>query len=114
VATRAAQSPGVAGVVPTMYAADVAGDRVPPGSRLIVLNGGGAPINLTVGSPSTLDFEGLTMPDRTIAVANGSFPTGCRVVDLPSAYADPSDGLVALSWSSITSVTFAVTGATRS
>lgn len=112
-ATVAVQNPGSAGLTLSMSSATAGGagsDKAPPGSRLMVVNGSGASINLTVSSPSTLDYDGLVMPDRVVAVAAGA----TKFVDIPTAYADPSDGLVWLSWSAVTTVTFAALGPQRS
>lgn len=112
-ATRTPQAGSATGVAPTMYAASPGGDRVPAGSRLVVVNGGGGSINLTIAVPATNDVDGLVVPDRVVAIPNGSFPAEARLVDLPSYLKDPSDGLVGLSWSGTTSVTFGVLGAQR-
>lgn len=112
-ATRATQNPGTVGIIPTFYAAEAGGDRVSPGTRLLVHNGGGASINLTITTPGTLD--GLAIADRVVAVPNGAFPANFRVLDVPSdIYRDPADGLVGLAWSAITTVTFCAVGTVQS
>lgn len=109
-ATVGTQNPGTAGAAPTMVAASAGGDKVAPGVRLLVVNGGGASIDLTLATPLTVD--GLALADRTVAVPNGAFPANAKVIDVPSnLYQDPADGLCSLTWSAVTSVTFAVLGA---
>lgn len=108
-ATVGTQNPGTAGATPTMVAASAGGDKVAPGVRLLVVNGAGASINLTLATPFTKD--GLALADRVIAVPNGTFPANAKVIDVPSdLYQDPADGLCSLAWSATTSVTFAVLG----
>ena len=109
-ATVPTQNPGTAGAAPTMATASASGDRISPGTRLLVINGGGASVNLTIATPLVVD--GLALADRTIAIPNGTFPANSRVIDVPSTlYEDPADGLCGLSWSTTTSMSFAVLGA---
>lgn len=108
-ATRATQNPGVAGAAPVMWSAQVGGDKVSPGVRLLVINGGGGSANLTIATPYSV--AGLDLADQVIAIPNGSFPANARAVDVPaSLYQQPSDGLAHLAWSTTTSITFAVLG----
>lgn len=110
-ATVAALTPGLTGVTPTASTASGGGDRVPPRSRVHVVNGSGAPITCTITTPGTV--QGLAIADQAITVPNGTFPANCKAFDVPaSLYQDPTDGLVGLAWSSPTSVTFWVEGAT--
>lgn len=104
-ATVGTQNPGLNGITPTVATASGGGDKVSPGTRLHVLNGAGAPIDLTITTPGTV--RGRAIADTVITVPNGTFPANCKIVDLPpDLYQNPSDGLVALSWSSATTVTF--------
>lgn len=108
-ATVATQNPGTAGAVGTYAVAAAGGDKVAPGVRLHVVNGGGSAITLTIATPFTKD--GLALADRTVSIPNGAFPANAKFVDVPSdLYQDPTDGLCALTWSAVTSVTFAVLG----
>lgn len=108
-ATVATQNPGTVGAAPTMAAASAGGDKVAPGVRLLVVNGGAGSINLTLATPLTVD--GLALADRVIAVPNGAFPANAKVIDVPSSlYQDPADGLCSLAWDVSASVTFAVLG----
>lgn len=106
-ATRAPEAASSSGLAATYYAASGGGDRVPPGVLLHVKNAGGAGITLTLVTTSVVDGD-LAVADRT----TGSIPatTGERFVRVPTdpAYRDPADGLVGLTWSGTTSVTFAV------
>lgn len=105
-ATVATQNPGLAGAQITTATASGGGDKVSPGTRVHVHNGQGAAITVTVATPGTAR-GGLAIADKTVTVTNGSFPANLVAFDVPAdPYQDPSDGLVALSWSSTTSVTF--------
>lgn len=107
-ATVGAQQPGLLGIVPSPAAASGGGDKVPPGSRVHVLNGGGAPITVTVVTPVT--YRGLAVEDQEITVQNGTGIAGCKAFDVPVDPYQGPDGLVSLTWSSTTSVTFWVEG----
>ena len=108
-ATIATQNPGTAGAAPTMVAASAGGDKVAPGTRLLVVNGGGASINVTLTTPLTVD--GLALADRVVAVPNGTSISRAFAGNVPSSlYQDPADGLCSLSYSAVTSVTLAVLG----
>jgi hypothetical protein len=102
-ATVATQTVTSSGLEATANAADVAGDRVTPGSILRVVNGSGASIDLTMVTPQLIDGD-LTVQDRVVSVPTGE----ARYVRASSVYRDPSDGLVGLEWSDVTSVTFEV------
>lgn len=106
-ATRTPEAVTTSGRVPTFYAADAAGDRVPPGdsTMIYVKNRSAGSINVTLVTPQT--FEGdLATADRVNAVATGE--AGDRFIAIPDTYKDPADGLVGLTWSAAPSVTFAV------
>lgn len=108
-ATVGAQQPGLTGVTPSLAAASGGGDKVPPGSRVHVVNGSGSPIDVTIVTPGTV--EGLAIADRVITVPDGVFPANCKAFDVPGRlYADPTDGLVSLQWSSASDVSFWVEG----
>lgn len=104
------RNPGVAGAAAAPVAANAGGDTVAPGSRVNILNGGGSSIDVTVVTPGTA-ARGLAIADRVIACPNGSGIAGLTSFDVPAdAYADPSDGLVHLTYSAVTSVTIWVDG----
>lgn len=104
-ATLTYQAPSVLGAAFTTQAAAGGGDKVLPNphSAVLVTNGGGAPITVTVATPA-VDKYGGAMPDIAITVAAGASKwIGPFEADLAS----PSDGLVALTYSGVTSVTVA-------
>ncbi|GHE47315.1 hypothetical protein GCM10017673_56450 [Streptosporangium violaceochromogenes] len=103
-ATYTAEAMTVAGVALTSRSA-ASGDKIVPDDNLflIITNGGGAPINLTVAVPGNNSY-GEANPDPVRAIANGA----TKAVRLLREWADPSDGLIALSWSATTSVTYYV------
>lgn len=106
----ATQNPGTAGSTPSVAAASAGGDKVSPDTRLHVINGGGASINVTIATPGVVDGT-LLVDNRVIAVPNGAFPANSKSIDLPGRlYRNPTDGLVDLTWSGTTSVTFWVEG----
>jgi hypothetical protein len=105
-----AQAVGAAGLSLTMTGPAVApdGDRVPLGANtfLVVRNGSGAPINVTVDT--TLTADGLVVPDRVLAVAAGA--VGMVPLD-PQLYAQTSGadaGYGYVDYSAVTTVTRAV------
>lgn len=105
-ATYAAQAVPKTGLNPTMNAAAGGGDRVPPGSVLLVLNGSGAGMVATLVTLDTADGD-LTVADRdctSIAAA------GRQIIKVPNywPYVDPADSLVGVTWSATTSITFGV------
>lgn len=101
------------GLVPSVAAASAGGDKVVPGTRLHIINGGAAPVTVTLVTPGTKDGD-LAIDDRTFTIPNGTFPANFGVIDVPSdLYRDPADGLASITWSSAVSVTFFVLGAVR-
>ncbi|GAA4849738.1 hypothetical protein ACFQ34_33820 [Pseudonocardia benzenivorans] len=105
-----AQTPGLAGIQPTTSAASAGGDTVPTGSRVHVLNTGGAPVNCTITTPGTAR-GGLAIADKVIACPNGTGAAGLTMFDVPADPYDPSGtGSVALAWSATASVVFFATG----
>lgn len=90
----------------TYSAASSGGDTVTPGETtfLHIKNGSGASITLTITTAKTHRSTGLAIADPTVTVPAG----GERFYgDLPSDPYGNSSGLVDLSWSDVTSVTFA-------
>jgi hypothetical protein len=102
-ATVATESITTAGISPTMNAASGGGDKVSPDTILLIRNGSGSAMTVTVTTPGTVD--GLAIADRvSSSIAAGALHT----MLLPSAlYRDPTDGLVSLAWSATTTITFA-------
>ncbi|MGI5155824.1 hypothetical protein [Microbispora sp. CA-102843] len=93
------------GTAPTVRNA-AAGDKLldPGDGRILrVLNGGGAPVTLTIPVAGTMNY-GVAKPAKTITIPNGVTP---RYVPVLADYGDPNDGFkVPLSWSATASVTF--------
>lgn len=93
----------IAGTLKATTAASAGGDKVAPNDRgfLEVANGGGSSITVTIAVPGNTKY-GQAAPDVAVAVANG---TTRRIGPFPADLADPSDGLVAITYSGVTSVT---------
>lgn len=93
------------GTAANLVAASAGGDKVLPNDRgaLMVRNGSGSPINVTLLVPGNTKW-GQAQPDPVIAVAAGATTL---IGPLPTDLADPTDGLVAFTYSAVTSVTVA-------
>lgn len=106
-ATVTVQDVTRAGTAPTYNAASGGGDKFPPGAGVLihVLNTSGSAITPTFATPGQVsgldiaDAVGGTTPATTGSRFYGPFP--------PELFAG-SDGLVAVSWSATTGVTYAV------
>jgi hypothetical protein len=68
-------------------------------SILVVHNGGGSSVTVTVAT--TLDVDGLDVPDRTLAVPAGQYAFLPLIRGL---YRDSADGLCDITYSGTTSV----------
>lgn len=103
-ALHAAQRITRAGVVPT-YGAAAAGDTVPVGDNVFlhVKNGSGGSVTLTVAAVG--GEGGLALQDLAVAI-----PVGEKVIGPISdeLFKNTTDGKAHLTWSSTTTVTFAV------
>lgn len=95
---------GVSGKAIAAAAAAVGGDKAPVGDGLFLLvkNASGGSINVTLASTGVA-FNGTEIPDTVVAVAVGD-----RLIPLSSNYRADSDGLAAITYSAVTSVTVAV------
>lgn len=107
-ATRSPQTPTFEGAALTLYNAasgdKVSGVRRP--TRMLVVNGAGSPVTLTVAVPGNNGY-GEANPDKDFTIGANS----THVLTLLPEYRDPSDSyLISLTWSSTTSVTWAVIG----
>jgi hypothetical protein len=104
VATLTTYQIGIGGAQATYVAAAGGGDAVAADDRTFVnvINGGGAPITVTVVIPGTL--YGVAIADPTVTIANGA---NKDIGPLIPAMADPTTGLVSLTYSAVTSVTIA-------
>jgi hypothetical protein len=100
-ATLAIQRIDNDGLDPQYVAADVAGDKVVPGqgSYVHVKNGDATDTDVTLVTPGTVD--GLAVSDRVVTVPAG----GERKIAVPDLYTDPADGLAALTYEKVTSLT---------
>jgi len=100
-ATLPTQSVALTGVGPTYQAAAGGGDKcvTGPGVYIHVKNGGGSPITVTLTTPGTVD--GLAIADRAVTVANA----GEQKIPITDLYKSPTDGLCAIGYSGVTSVT---------
>lgn len=104
-ATLAYQRAAIGGTTLTMAAASGGGDKVAPDNDGLVLvtNGGGGSITVTVAVPGNTKYGGAE-PDVAVAVGAG---VSKLIGPFPQDLADPADGLVALTYSGVTSVTVA-------
>lgn len=95
---------GVSGKAITYAAATVGGDKAPVGDDLFlfVKNASGGSINVTLAATG-LAFNGQALPNTVIAVAIGD-----RMIPLSRDYRADSDGLAAITYSAVTTVTVAV------
>jgi hypothetical protein len=99
------QTLGATGTELTEGAA-AAGDtaQVGPNKFLLVRNGSGASITVTIAVPGT-DFTGTAVPDMVQAVAAGKI----KVFPLLAVYGDPAqNGMAAISYSATATVTRSV------
>lgn len=97
----ATQTAVLAGTAPTPGNA-AAGDTTNVGTHLtlVVLNGSGASITVTVAYPGTLP-SGDAYPSKQYTVA----AAGARWIPLLPQYGDPTTGQASITYSSTTSVT---------
>lgn len=103
-ATYTAQKVGSTLLQPTYRSAASGGDKVSPGVLLHIKNASASSINATVVTAALFDTD-LAVADRVNAVAAGA--EGFVRVPNNSIYTN-SAGLVDLTWSAVTSVTFAI------
>lgn len=98
------QKAQIAGTTYTTSAAAGGGDQVPVGlnNALLVINGGGSSITVTINDPNSTKY-GLANPDPTVTVANG---TTKLIGPFPQDLAN-SNGNVDITYSGVTSVTVA-------
>ena len=104
-AVVASQPATTAGLNATYSAASGGGDRVSPGCTVHVKNGNASALTVTMVTPGTVD--GLAIADVTSNSIAATTGMAFFKIPLSSAYIDPADGLVGLSWSVTSSVTFA-------
>src|SRR5687768_15002057 len=94
---------GLADLAAVAVAAAGGGDSAPcgPGRALVVINGGGASVTVTVASPGTV--SGLDVENPAVVVSAGD--TG--ILPLPRLLAG-ANGRAAITYSGVTSVSVAV------
>ncbi|MBG0828555.1 hypothetical protein HS041_12325 [Planomonospora sp. ID67723] len=103
-ATYTAEAITSAGTTFTSRSA-ASGDKITPDTNvwIEVTNGSGSSMTVTIAAPGTTRY-GQANPDPVYTVANGA----TKAIPMYADYVDPSDGLIALTWSATTSVTFTV------
>ncbi|MER6942491.1 hypothetical protein ABT294_00585 [Nonomuraea sp. NPDC000554] len=101
-ATYTAEAITFAGTVPTSRTA-AAGDKLTPDDNAFirVTNGGASPVDVTFAVPGNNE-DGEPNPDPKRSIATGA----TKAIRVNRRWADPADGLIALTWSATTSVTF--------
>lgn len=98
------QTIGYDGAVVALTAAPADGDIVEGGTLLVVANGSGASVDVTLVNPNTQD--GLAVANRVVAVAAGA----TKHIPVPSRMAQDVDALegagkVLVNYSAVTTVT---------
>jgi hypothetical protein len=104
-ATLSTQVVALSGLAPTYGAATSGGDKMECGERnfLHIKNGGGASITVTLDA--TAAVRGQSVADLTVTVpASGERMIGPVTADL---FQSPTDGLCAIAYSGVTTVTVA-------
>lgn len=104
-ATLTRQSVGApAGTTISFASAAEAGDKVEPGTNvyLLVRNGSGGSITVTLDATG-LTFNGGNVPDTAKAVAAGAV----AMIPVTPEYRNSSDGLAAITYSGVSSLTVA-------
>lgn len=105
-ATLAKQMVVPTGLAPTYAAAAGGGDKVTPadGSWIHVKNGSGGALTVTVDDPTSVGPVGAQAfnPDLSVSVP----AAGERLIGpIGARYANPADGLAAITYSGVTSLT---------
>lgn len=103
-ATYTAEPMTVAGTTLTERSA-ASGDKITPDDNLalIITNGAGVSMTVTATVPGSNE-DGEPNPDPVRTIAAGA----TKAFKLQRRWADPADGLIALTWSSTTTVTYYV------
>jgi hypothetical protein len=104
-ATLTAQAVNIGGLNATYASAGASGDKVGPGDRVFlhVKNGAASPITVTLAANPTPSGLTVTNPTVSVPASGDRFIGPLTKVDFAAA----SDGLVAITYSSNTSVTVA-------
>lgn len=103
-AALTAQSISTAGLAPTFANAAAGGDTAPVGGDLVLIvrNGSGSAVTVTVATPGTVG--GLDIADASVSVPAG----GSGVIPMAAVYRDPVTNRAAITYSAVTTVTVAV------
>lgn len=101
VTTRLAQQTSDTLLAPT-YNAAAAGDKVHPGVLLHIKNASGGSVTMTMVTPGTAFGQAIGDKVNTVGAGTDGF------VRVPAEGFADTTGLVPLTWSATTSVTFAV------
>lgn len=97
-----------AGLVPSTVAASGGGDYVVPARAdddrgfLMVTNGGGSPINVTIADPGTTAAGNSGSPTAVAVAASAT-----KLIALSPGAINPANGQIAITYSAVTSVTVA-------
>lgn len=105
-ATLTTQNISTAGIIPTYQAAAGGGDAMVADATSFfhVKNGAGASMTVTIVTPATVDATALAVADQVIAIG----ATSEKMISVPAElYRDPTTGLAAITYSSVTTVTVA-------
>lgn len=104
-ATLTAQAVTIGGLNATYAAAGAGGDKVSPGDRVFlhVKNGAASPVTVTLAANPTPSGLTVTSPTVSVPASGDRFIGPLTKTDFAAA----SDGLVAITYSSNTSVTVA-------
>lgn len=106
----AVQNITTSGLIAATYSAATTGpgDTVVPaqGRFIHVKNGSGGALTVTLVTPETRD--GNAVADKTVAFTTGQ--EGFIATPDNATYKDPTTGLLTITWSTVTSVTFAHVG----
>ena len=104
---RTEQNVTSSGITPTAYAASAGGDTVPADVIVQVFNASASPITLTLVTPGSVDGD-LAVADRTVTVAAAVAGVPGRKFVRPTRVPYGQGGLVTLTWSTATDVSFEV------
>lgn len=108
-ATLSTQTVVPAGITPTYAAASAGGDKVVPADHvfLVVKNGGASSVTVTVDDPNSQSPSGAAAFNPDLSVSVGA-ATEKWIGPLTAArFAAAADGLAAVTYSGVTSVTVA-------
>jgi hypothetical protein len=104
-------APSMAGTTVTYSAVPAGGLALLPGSILLVKNGGGSPINVTINVAAGKTYKGYVLTSPVVAVAAGAElaigPLQAEVHQIVNL-GNANNGYILVDFSGVTSVTAAV------